>query len=393
MTAQPECRVLQIVSSLGMGGAETWLMQLLEYWRCHPEGAPQVDFLVTSGKRSVFDDRAKALGAQVFYLYFSRWKALTFALRFRRLLRDGRYAAIHDHQDYSSGWRFLMGVGVLPRVRVTHLHGPTVTKVHGTKTQRIFGRIGKALIAPCATFIAGTSRKLIRDTGMDRGKFRHVPNDAVYCGLDTVRFALDPVEARAAVRREFSWPEDSKIILFAGRADKMTDIGNPNNMKNSALAVAIGMEVAKRDPCIHMLFAGALSAGVPVLQQRIADAGLARRIKFLGIRKDIEKLMVGSDVLLFPSAFEGLGMVAVEAQTAGLPVVASTAVPREAIIIPEIFSTIELGAPIEAWTDAVLVAASRERPDRNLCKAHVERSQFSIANSAKRLGAIYRGEP
>lgn len=392
MPAPSDFRVLQIVSSLGMGGAETWLMQLLKYWHCRGESAPQIDFLITSGRRAIFDDDAKALGARVFYIQYSRSRAVTFARRFRRLLNDGHYAAIHDHQDYSSGWRFLMGMGLLPPVRVTHLHGPTVTKIHGTTTQRIIAQIGKTLLAPYATFIASTSLQLIHYTGIDTRIWRHIPRDAVYCGVDIGRFALHPLKARVALREEFVWPADSKIILFAGRTDKAPDICNPMNTKNSALAAAIGIEVAKRDPRVHMLFAGERSTGVPILERRVADGGLGSRIKFVGVRKDIEALMLGSDVLLFPSKFEGLGMVAVEAQAAGLPVVASTAVPNEAIVIPEIFTYVELDAPIEAWAEAVLAALNRERSDTQACKAQIERSQFSIANSAKRLESIYRGE-
>ena len=68
-------RVLQIVDTLGMGGAETWLMELLRLW--HREGAdrPQMDFLATSGNRGVFDDEATALGARIFYLRYGRSSA------------------------------------------------------------------------------------------------------------------------------------------------------------------------------------------------------------------------------------------------------------------------------------------------------------------------------
>ncbi|HEV2136880.1 MAG TPA: glycosyltransferase [Terracidiphilus sp.] len=390
--AQPDFRVLHIVSSLGMGGAETWLLQLLKHWRRSPEGAPKVDILVTSGNRSVFDDEAEALGARVFYARYSRREVATFIRRFRRLLRTGNYAAIHDHQDYSSGWRFLMGTGLLPPVRVTHFHGPMVVNVHATRIQRIFARAGGALLIPYASFISSTSRKLLDDNLLQNRWLRHIPKSAVYCGFDIKRFVLNPAEARAALRREFIWPEDAKVILFAGRADKWADIGNPTNVKNSALATAIGIDTALRDRRIHMLFAGALSTGVQILEQRIAKAGLSTRIKFLGLRKDIEQLMLGSDALLFPSRFEGLGMVAVEAQAAGLPVVASTMVPSEAVVVPEIFERVGLDATIDVWTEAILAAINRERPDFSECRSRVERSRFSISNSAKQLEAIYRGE-
>ena len=43
-------RVLEIIDSLGMGGAETWLIALLRHWRDAGPGAPQIEVLATSGR-------------------------------------------------------------------------------------------------------------------------------------------------------------------------------------------------------------------------------------------------------------------------------------------------------------------------------------------------------
>jgi glycosyltransferase involved in cell wall biosynthesis len=125
-----------------------------------------------------------------------------------------------------------------------------------------------------------------------------------------------------------------------------------------------------------------------VLERRIAEAGLAGRIVFAGIRRDIERLMVASDVLLFPSRGEGLGMVAVEAQAAGLPVLASTAVPRECVVVPELVRFLELDAGAVKWAGDLLELAARPR---NIAAANqrVAVSAFAIDRSAKALFNIY----
>ena len=116
-------KVLQIVDTLGMGGAETWLMEVLRLWS--KTGACQIDFVATSGNPGIFDDEARQLGAQVHYLRYGRAHLTRFVRKFRQLLRDGKYDAIHDHQDYASGWHFLMGRDWLPKIRVTHVHNPS----------------------------------------------------------------------------------------------------------------------------------------------------------------------------------------------------------------------------------------------------------------------------
>jgi glycosyltransferase EpsF len=124
MTGESPLRVLHIIDALGMGGAETWLMEALRL--LSKSGKARFDFLITSGKHAIFDDEARQLGAQIHYVRYGRTHLARFISEFRRILRDRRYHAIHDHQDYTSGWHFLMGAGVLPPVRVTHVHNPWI---------------------------------------------------------------------------------------------------------------------------------------------------------------------------------------------------------------------------------------------------------------------------
>jgi glycosyltransferase involved in cell wall biosynthesis len=204
-----------------------------------------------------------------------------------------------------------------------------------------------------------------------------------------VRFLGDAAAAKASVCREFGWPEDSMIILFAGRIDESADLGHPQNHKNSGFAVSVGIKCARRDARVRMVLAGApRKSAVTILEQRVASAGLGGRIRFIGIRKDIERLMLASDALLFPSRGEGLGMVAVEAQAAGLPVLASTAVPRECVVVPELvrFQTLEAGEA--EWAADLLEHAARPR---NIVSANrrVAASKFAIDNSARALFELY----
>ncbi len=140
---------------------------------------------------------------------------------------------------------------------------------------------------------------------------------------------------------------------------------------------------------MRVLFAGAPSSATPILEQRIATAGFGGRIRFVGIRTDIERLMIASDVLLFPSRGEGLGMVAVEAQAAGLPVLASTAVPRECVVVPELVRFQKLDAGEAQWAADLLQLAAQRR-DAASANTRVSASAFAIDNSARALFRLYR---
>jgi glycosyltransferase involved in cell wall biosynthesis len=385
-------KVLQIIDTFGMGGVETWLMELLRYWRRHAVEAPHIDILSVSGNAGIFDDEARSLGARIFYLRYSRSDLSSFTRGFRKILRQGGYAAMHDHQWYTSGWHFLMGAGLLPPVRVTHVHNPSFELSNLPLARRVIAGIGKCLVAHYSTHITGTSRQLITEFGFDEQRFDHIPKAACYCGFEPLRFLGEPQPQKASVCREFGWPEDAKIILLAGRIDPSPDYGHWKNHKNSGFAVSVGIECARRDRRVHVLLAGAPSPAVQILEERIAVAGFARRIVFAGIRLDIERLMLASDVLLFPSRGEGLGMVAVEAQAAGLPVLASSAVPRECVVVPNLMHFKDLDAGEAAWAADLLSLA--EKP-RNVLhnNQQVTESAFAIDNSARALVKLYREGP
>ena len=391
VAAERPLRVLHLIDNLGMGGAEAWLIELLRHWR-EAGGLVQTDVLATGGRPGMLDDEAMALGATIHYLPFGRRSLPAFARGFRRILREGGYDALHDHQDHASGWHYLMGSALLPPVRVTHVHNPAyqIRNNYGvTLSRRLAGRFGKQLVARYATHIVGTSREAITAFGFDDPAFGRTPKAALYCGLDPAQF-LPSAGARASVRAEFGWPEDAKVILFAGRFDLSPDFDHPQNHKNSGFAVDVAILCAQADPRARFIFAGPFSPATPILRQRIEAAGLGDRIAFAGVRRDVGRLMAGADALFFPSRQEGLGMVAVEAQAAGLPVLASTGVPRECVVVPELVTFLELSAGPAAWRDRLVAIASAPRADQLAANARVAASPFAIAHSAERLAELYR---
>lgn len=375
-----------------MGGAETWLMALLRLWSA--AGSVEMDFLATSGHAGMFDEEARALGARVHYLRYEKDGLPKFAREYRRLLRELRYDAIHDHSDYASGWRYGMIADCLPPVRVSHIHNPWIHigSYYGvTRRRRLTALLGKQLVGLLATHVCGTSSEVMSRYGFPAGRSGRLRNLVVHCGFDVSRYSGPRAPDRRAVLDEFGFHEDTKLILFVGRLDPDLEIDHPRNHKNSWLAALIARETASTDSRVRLLMVGAGGAQRAQMEARIADWGLGDRLKLLGVRSDVGRLMRAADVLLFPSAEEGLGMVAVEAQAAGLPVLASTSVPREAMVIPQLFHTLSLEAPPSQWAKRLLAIMEHPRPNPAACEAALEASDYAIANSAKRLEAIYRG--
>lgn len=386
----PPLRVLHILSALSMGGAETWLMSLLKHWR--ETGEVEMDFLLTGHDAGVFEAQAQALGAQLHRLPYRRADLATFVPAFRALLARARYDAIHDHSDYAGGMKFALGLGRLPPVRVAHVHNPYlhITANYGvTPTRRLAAKIGKRLVNTLATDVLGTSSEILRQYGFE-AKCGGPRVETVHCGFDIDRFNRPRETDRAVVLENLDWPAAAKVVLFAGRLDRALSFEDPQNHKNSWFALNVARQAMQTDPALRMIVAGE-GASRGSLAEKVAEWGLNDRIVFLGIRQDVDRLMRAADILLFPSRQEGLGMVAVEAQACGLPVLASDAVPAEACVIPELFQTLPLCAPVETWASALLQSLSAPRLRMSECRETLIKSAFSIENSAAGLLRIYKG--
>jgi glycosyltransferase involved in cell wall biosynthesis len=229
----------------------------------------------------------------------------------------------------------------------------------------------------------GTSRQIVSEYGFNVGNFRNVKCGVVHCGFDINQFKGNYESCYKNLCAEFGWHSRSKIILFVGR------LNSNRNQKNPSFALETIKACLAKDPDIRFLMAGDGQNEKVQFEELVKQWGLQQSIRIIGPRSDIPRLMLGSNLLLFPSIGEGLGMVAVEAQAAGLRVLASDAVPRECEVISGqvFFKSLDFG-PLD-WADEALRLLSLPRPNILECNEALNKSQFSIDNSAASLLNIY----
>lgn len=91
-----------------------------------------------------------------------------------------------------------------------------------------------------------------------------------------------------------------------------------------------------------------------MIKQKVHDLGLDHVVKFLGVRNDVPQLMQAMDAFVFPSRFEGLGIVLIEAQMSGLPSFTSANVVPPEAKITNLLHYINLDEPSSVWADSVL---------------------------------------
>ncbi len=339
-------RVLNVVGGLNRGGVETWLIQVLH--RLKDQGV-QVDFLVPEEGPFHYQAEAEAMGSRVIVAKGVRFPPL-YALNLMLILRKyGPYQIIHSHIHYFGGIPLLVAAiaGVPVRVVQSHLDTREMDAKAGI-ARRVYTRVMKRLIWNCATVGTAVSKKaadaLFPPDWREQEKWR-----VMLLGISTEPFAR-PV-CGDALRRELGIPQGAAVVGHVGRFEAQ---------KNHRFLLRIVAEYLKRAPNTVLLLVG----DGPLRKEIEAEAkelGIERQICFAGVRKDVPALMRGvMDVFLLPSLFEGLPLVLLEAQAAGLPSLLADSVAEETDVVPALMHRESLASSAASW--ATRLAAVLEMP-------------------------------
>lgn len=372
-------RILHVVGGMNRGGIETWLMHIL---RNIDRDRFQMDFLVPNIQPYAYDHEITKLGSKVIPCFHPS-KPWLYGRNLKGILREyGSYEVVHSHIHHYSGYvlRLAHQAGISHRIAHSHIDTSSTEALAGWSRQ-LYLILMKRWITRYATHGIGCSSNSAAEL-FGLGWKTDPRWQLLYYGID-----LSPFHARMnplQVRAELGIPEDAFAIGHIGRFDPQ---------KNHQFLIEIAAEVAKREPKMRLLLIGQGSLRQEI-EHKVAQMGLTDRVLFLGSRSDIPRLMLGAmDVFLFPSLYEGLPLVLLEAQAAGLPCIFSDAITREVEVVKPLMQRMFLSDSASAWAKAVLSVrdtANTILPNESL--ALVEKSPFNIARSVQALEEIYTNE-
>ena len=281
----------------------------------------------------------------------------------------GQYPVAHLHDPILS--RFLYPVA--------HRHGVQSFAVHSHATAYSDSRLRSVrnwLV--CRNIGAYSDVRLAcsRAAGdflFGRGRYEEVPNAI---DVETYRFK-EPVRA------------DVRARLGLGDAPVVGHVGRFSEQKNHRFLIDVYTELARLSPEARLMLIGDGPLR-PGIEEIVAERGLTDRVLFLGDRGDVAALYQAMDMFLLPSLYEGLPMVGVEAQCAGLPLVCSKEVTDEVAIGEATFLSLE--KPASQWAHHVSQALERGR-DLGLRAQGEEMTRtagFDITHEADRLAHRYQ---
>ena len=119
------------------------------------------------------------------------------------------------------------------------------------------------------------------------------------------------------------------------------------------------------------------------MRNLVKDLNIEDKVIFTGNVSDVYNYMQVMDVFLFPSFWEGLGMVAIEAQGVGIPVIASKNVPREMKLTDEVTF---LDSNIDVWIKQILKFSKLKRKYN---AKYIQNAGYAITLTSQELRNIY----
>jgi len=147
----------------------------------------------------------------------------------------------------------------------------------------------------------------LREGGVDPAIVR-----TIWSTVDTE--ALKPSASRDALREAFGVSSGTKLLLAAAHLTHRKGL----DIALRALSRCVADETDGVSDAV--LWVAGDGPERSALEALVAELELGARVRFLGSRQDIPDLLAAADLLLMPSRSEGLGIAALEAMAAGLPV-------------------------------------------------------------------------
>ena len=356
-------RVAQVMGKMRGGGVESVVMN---YYRHIDRSKVQFDFLVDADSTRVPEEEIKALGGRVF-----RIPPYQHPLRYRkelvRLFREEHWPIVHSHINALSVFPLSAAKKAGIPVRIAHSHS-TMGKGEFAKNLMKLALRPFSNLYPTERFACSeyAGKWLF---GRD-ANFTVIPN-----AIELEKFHFDPV-IRQETRKELGVADDMFLIGHVGRFMPQ---------KNQAFLVDVLAELLMQEPNTMLAFVGDGPDRSDV-QQHAQELGISDHILFLGQRTDVNHLYQAFDVFCLPSRYEGLGMVAIEAQVAGCPCVLSDQVPHEADISEKTsFISLENRS---SWT-LTLLNISSQITNRQIKTSNARAEKYDISASANRLTSLY----
>lgn len=358
-------RVLHVVERMGYGGIETFLMNI---YRNIDRNQIQFDFAVYAKEKGEYDDEIRKLGGNIYYFNSRRDGIINYYKSWDRFLKENyrNYTTIHMHV---SSLTTIIPIKVAKKYniknRIIHAHN---TYQAGT-IHNILNKLHQINIMKYATKLFACSTEA-GEYVFGKNKFKIIKN-----GIKAEEYTFDE-KKRLEEREKLNIKKGQLAIIHIGRFSEQ---------KNHKFLIKIFKEFneIESNSKLYLIGIGELKDKI---ESEIKQMNLNDKVVFLGTRDDVPQVLQAMDVFLFPSNYEGLGIVAIEAQASGIQCFISDKVPKE-VMITDLVNYISLNKNEKEWAQ-ILKERININQRRNTYK-EVLNNGYDIKNTSKILIKYY----
>lgn len=360
-------RVLQAFCSLEIsGGVQSVVMNT---FRQIDRTKVQFDFAVYQDpKENSYRDEITENGGQVFKVHNPGEIGLIgFYKEFYKLLSSHKYDAVHAHNIHHNGLILLAAMNAGVPIRISHCHQSF------DERNTSFPRKALVKALEIVNNYAATRRVACSDLAgqylYGKRKFQFLPN-----AIDISRYT--GLNDKTTLRKQYGISEDTRVLIHIGRYCVQ---------KNQFFLIDIMKSIKEenQDYLLLMIGDGALKES---FMDAVKENGLDDKIKCLGIRKDVPELLKLSDIMLLPSIYEGLPVVAVEAQAAGCYSILSDEITRQSDLKLGLVDFEKIDDPIR-WKNRIINFKEKSAADNTILLKSMKRQRFDTETN---LNAWYK---
>lgn len=296
-------RVLQIIKSLGRGGAETLLVETL---KLHDQSTYEFHYIYfLPWKNQLVEDLEKAGGRVTCFAASNNIRLLLKVRDVVRYIREHNIHLIHAHLPWA---------GVVARLAGKMAHVPVLYTEHNKQERyhfatRVLNLTTMNMLSGVIAVSADVEASIRKHKAQLRAKLLTILN-----GVNVTHFSPD-ASKREGMRSALGIPSDAHVILTIAvfRFQKRLD-----------LWLEIAKHILEKNPGTHFIMVGDGPLKKLVEQKRVA-LGLTAHVHLVGLQTEVRPYLAASDIYMMSSVFEGLPIALLEAMAFGLPVISTDA--------------------------------------------------------------------
>ncbi len=356
-------RVLQVLTVMNRGGAETMVMN---HYRKIDRNRIQFDFMVNREERGAFDDEIEEMGGRIYRLCPIRpWTYLKYFNQLDEFFKEhaSDYMAVHSHIQENSGFvfKYAKRYGLINCIANSHID------FKGIDAKVVFRKFASYFLHRYST------RNIACGYAAGKYLFGKQQYEVFPNAIDVDMFVYS-TDIRNSVRQELGI--ENRLVIGS--------VARLCWQKNHTFMLDVMAELIKPYPEALLLLVGTGDKDEEI-RAKVKALNLKDNVWFLGSRSDVNELLQAIDVFFMPSLFEGLPVSVIEAQAAGLHCVLSDTIDRTTDVTGNI-QFVSLDAPLREWVSAIVSASMM--PRENTSEA-IAKAGYDVNENVKKLVGYY----